>query len=870
MGALAPVSPWMPEDDLLLKNAVEAGASLESLAKGAVKFSRKFTVREIQERWHSLLYDPIVSAEAAFHMIEFERSESTFPSKFSRAGNTKENKCLSGKRKAESVHSCYYALRKRIRNEPFNTMDLGFLTAPTDNNYMGNEDDLFSGHCMLGDPVSNHFQLQESNLDIMHHPFPQIGDDNAAHAFHAQFQKTVLEDYPMEQDNVHKETPHIHGENMSHSRNGSVIEEFGSKELAVNSDQVHGCSKFGEDHVFSSPIPECGMSFHNLEFSSPLPEMPIWRTVEGVSSPIIPVNMHTGDLFSLPGDGDTKNTCLSEYDIHRDSNLKLEIPCAEMKNTAASTEGYLAELSNSLLNFTNEEELLFTDDGKDAIDKSYYDGLSSLLLSSPNDANQNHVERATEPESSIAPDYLINKSGASHGKLDEDRGSHYSGDAIGDSDVQFHTSASISNPHFPELSAGVIICTLNTEDPEIPYNDDVVFTNHLHPKSFSSIARQNFHDVGKPNSSTVKEFSKDPKTSEGGPVLMQRDLEKTGHSHVSSHMIRSQLRPEISSLHPVGDRGVKFGLPSGSSTQSSMSIACCGSSQINSANAGTETLKPAKLKEETPEEVPVRHFNHNAADSSMEMPAVAPDGYKCYSQTNANDVKQDLCAPTRIQKHHASHANSGSTGIMSSEHGIDHPLSDPEEPPIESDDDVPYFSDIEAMILDMDLDPEDQDLYSSEEVSRYQHEDMKRVIMRLEQGAHSYMQRAIASQGAFAVLYGRRSKHYIKKPEVLLGRAADDAIVDIDLGREGRTNKISRRQATINLDKGGSFYLRNIGKCSITVNDKEIAAGQSLNLTSSCLIEIRGMPFIFETNQTRVKQYLDGLIQKNQTQKHQL
>lgn len=38
--------------------------------------------------------------------------------------------------------------------------------------------------------------------------------------------------------------------------------------------------------------------------------------------------------------------------------------------------------------------------------------------------------------------------------------------------------------------------------------------------------------------------------------------------------------------------------------------------------------------------------------------------------------------------------------------------------------------------------------------------------MRLEQGAHSYMQRTIASHGAFAILYGRYSKHYIKKPEV--------------------------------------------------------------------------------------------------------
>jgi len=38
--------------------------------------------------------------------------------------------------------------------------------------------------------------------------------------------------------------------------------------------------------------------------------------------------------------------------------------------------------------------------------------------------------------------------------------------------------------------------------------------------------------------------------------------------------------------------------------------------------------------------------------------------------------------------------------------------------------------------------------------------------MRLEQGAHSCIQRAIDAHGAFAILYGRHSKHYIKKPEV--------------------------------------------------------------------------------------------------------
>ncbi|KAG5531602.1 hypothetical protein RHGRI_026273 [Rhododendron griersonianum] len=52
-------------------------------------------------------------------------------------------------------------------------------------------------------------------------------------------------------------------------------------------------------------------------------------------------------------------------------------------------------------------------------------------------------------------------------------------------------------------------------------------------------------------------------------------------------------------------------------------------------------------------------------------------------------------------------------------------------------------------------------------VSRYQHEDSKRKIRRLEQCAQSSLQRAIASQGALAILYGRRLKYYIRETEVL-------------------------------------------------------------------------------------------------------
>uniref|UniRef100_A0A2P2JHG6 Uncharacterized protein LOC8275810 n=1 Tax=Rhizophora mucronata TaxID=61149 RepID=A0A2P2JHG6_RHIMU len=795
MGALAPVSPWIPEDDFLLKNAVEAGASLESLAKGAVRFSRRFTVQELQERWLSLLYDPIVSAEAAFHMIEFEQPAS---SKLSKAGNPKERKGSYGKRKAESVRSFYYALRKKIHNEPFNSMDPTFLVAPSNCNYIGNEEAPLSGHCMLGSAVSNHLGLQESDLDIVRNVFPQIGDDAADDAFHSQFEDTIQEDFLVEPNIVHTEIPYLVGENQS--QNEPVPDKLCQhKEFPVTGDSV--LSDFHGDQVLRSQNPECSSSYLELEYSSHVPVMPIWREVEGISEPSVPVDLSLGekdlqskDIFSLPGDDDTKNA----YDnVRTNSNSKPGIPSEELKATA-SAEGYLAELSNSLLEIANDEDPMFPDvDGKDVIDKSYYDGLSSLLLSSPNDVNQDHLLNVNEQEPSVAADHLKNDSGVCSKKLDNYGESCCSGGAV--LRVQFPLSATPSNPQLPELSSGVICCVLNTEDPEIPCNDDVIFSNDLCHKSVASMARQNFLDADKQKFSSVEEFSSIQKTSLGDTLSVHRNLENPGTSHRSSQMIGSQVLPKVSLTHPVGDIGVNPGVKfefSGSKSNHEMAGNTYGGSTPINSVSNIEALGPAKWKEHKTETAVVKQTRNNSTDALTEKPAIGSEGFKCFHYANASCFKSDIDARARIQNLHASNANQGCIDCAALEQ-IVAPMSNPDEPPIESDDDVPCFSDIEAMILDMDLDPEDQDSHFNEEVLRYQHEDAKRAIIRLEQCAHSCMWRAIASHGAFAILYGHHSKHYIKRPEVLIGRATEDVAVDIDLGREGRANKISRQQVSL-------------------------------------------------------------------------
>lgn len=49
-------------------------------------------------------------------------------------------------------------------------------------------------------------------------------------------------------------------------------------------------------------------------------------------------------------------------------------------------------------------------------------------------------------------------------------------------------------------------------------------------------------------------------------------------------------------------------------------------------------------------------------------------------------------------------------------------------------------------------------------------------------------------------------------------------------------------QALIKMETDGSFFLKNLGKTSISVNGKAVATGQSLGLTSSCLIEVCDFP----------------------------
>ncbi|KAL9464578.1 hypothetical protein AB3S75_002229 [Citrus x aurantiifolia] len=711
MAALAAsVSSWIPEDDILLKNAVEAGASLEALAKGAVRFSRKFTIQELRDRWQSLLYDPVISAEASARMVEFELSAS---SKSIRSGIGMDAAEFTPKRKVETVRRLYHALRKKICIQPSNSPNINILGSPNRNGSIcdgvacqGNHETRVVSS-MLGDCVQNRFEFQEMDIDLL----PCATQDNNF------AQESVAHDV-FEQKIKHENPTHIMGEALVDFENCPSFEGMGP----------------------SNTLPEGDTSFHSLGCSSPQPRTPLWKTIEDMPAPAMPINLSH-----------------------------------EVK------------------------------DVKDTIDKPCSNHNTPILLSSPkSNAHQEDV-----PDTKLPGTCLAIPDGSSLAELEVTVVQSPSGKGnqhdVCSSDVKVPSSSLFRNFQSHDHPEREMECILNSEDPEIPCNDDFI-----PGKVITSSAVQALHKEVSDLAPSFTTWKKNEKK------LSLRKEDNSSPSFTASQMGGSDLFPG-SRHNQLFSGGVK-----------SKSLDVISPAGVPK-NAENDHADPSQCR------------SRLATPKSSAQAAVEQDSFSAFNVTD-------------LQLHASSSTNPSTLGQEAS---LDHEES-------ESDDDIPYFSDIESLILDMDLCPDDWDQCFSKEVSRYQHEDTKRTIVRLEQCAQSAMQRAISYQGALAIFYGRRLKHYIKTTEIILGRATDGIDVDIDLGREGRANKISRRQALIKMEQDGSFFLKNLGKSSIFLNGKEIATGQAGSLSSSSLIEIREMAFVFEINHKSVREYVANATKRNQ------
>ncbi|OMO84548.1 hypothetical protein COLO4_21978 [Corchorus olitorius] len=737
-------SSWIPEDDLLLKNAIESGASLEALAKGAVRFSRKFTVRELQDRWHSLLYDPVISAQAAAQMIQVELSAPNLNSKSNKIDHSVENG--SAKRKSESIRRLFYAMRKRACNQFLaNSSDVSFLESPNNNDCI--MQDQF-GFCELGvNSVNNGSQEDDLKLTLNKDCFGEKVEN-------------------LEQNDALKQSPHVTGEVTVEFEHHSVIEE-------------------------TKP--------YSMEYSPQQPDMPLWTTMEDVPVAVMPINGDPGDqgqdaegTILHPEGVDGNKVCSSGYGTVPPELISKD--GYEMNTSSVISVGDLAD-TDALLNF----------DG-DTLDRSCYDSVNSLLLNSPNDVNKDDASKTKEPETYISVTSPGTAEAACPANLEEipDQQSH-SGQGeqlvISCPEINLPSTTAVSDPHSPELHVDVTCCMLNSEDPEIPCNDDILLGD-----AFPLSVEEKCHKMGGEQALSSANLL----GSKEEPSLIKKE-DNLAQCFPTSKMIGPDDLSESS-------QGVKSEIRDAQSRQAQNSM-----------------VDPSRLKA-------TQAFPNSAINGA----AKEEPSHECNTEVMPTYAETSSIVDTVLEPE----ANPSTSDCVE----------------YESDDNAPSFSDVEAMILEMDLCPDDSDSFLSREVARYQDEHAKRRIVRLEQCARSAMQRAIASRGALAIFYGHHMKHYIKETEVILGRATMDVDVDIDLGREGRANKISRRQALIKLEDG-SFSLKNLGKSPIFINGKEVHNGQMMGLGSSSLIEIRDMTFVFETNQNHVKRYLAKLNQKNQEKK---
>ncbi|KAK7262918.1 hypothetical protein RJT34_30499 [Clitoria ternatea] len=713
MDPVEDLPPWVPEDDLLLKNAVEAGASLESLAKGAVRFSRRYSVAELRDRWRSLLYDGDVSAAASVSMANLELSRANG----SGAKEGSNEGVGGGKKKFQSLRKQFHAMRKRLRRyrEGWESSNNAFCDdVGVERNGVGCE--------------GNEGVLIEGNLGC------DVGG------------------------------------------------------LVVNSDSLVGY----------------GVGVGSM----------MWKSIEGVSVPDLGVQVGVGS------------------ESHGSQGRRL-LSHGELDNAGEDVADSLLDLPNS------DGGIIFMDldDGKDvtAVDKPCCDNVDSLLVSSSPceiQGNNDEVGEVQKKDAEAKP--ALPSGSSSAGRLEvaanPSSSSHGDQNFVSDSGNDVGLSAAAQNPS-AELSEVYMICVLNTEDPDVPCNE------------FIDVSIVASHRVALKPQPIVKEVGYlEPGTSNQRRNETERNVKKEdnlSHSFTARTVIQGLAANVNSCYTPVGVVP-KAEIPGRNS------IAAVSSNTVN------VNVNPSDSRS-------VRVAMMPASDGHLKQEGIdAPASLEVYAHAKADEGKDLPKSEAKSISLNQEEGNVDDNDDDDDDDGNDNDDYD-------SDNEIPYFSDVETMILEMDLSPNDQDANAGREALRYQLEETRRTIMRLEQSTQSSSRRAIRSRGAFAVLYGRILKKYIKKSEVILGRATDDIPVDVDLSKEGRANKISRRQALIKMEANGSFIIKNLGKGSFFLNGKEVASGQVRGLGASSVIEIRGISLNFEINNKCVRKFLENENERRET-----
>ncbi|CAN6203281.1 unnamed protein product [Urochloa humidicola] len=355
----AATAGWNAEDDVLLKKAVEAGASLESLAKGAVCFSHKFTLQELQDRWYSLLYDSVTSAQASARMAKYEMELSVSdPAKAMKLFNSKAKFFSLCKRKIGSVKNQYYARRKRVCPEPCLSANFGYvITACSCNPTDG------SG-CACGGRHLVH-TVDPSVAVVSDYGFMGGSYSERKHNGNGQFS------FPTEHSDgsmVMDESPHGYsdadqtsGSNIISTDNRSDLsDQFdngakGSKALlGIDQDQDGEKHDQFSGHSIGGLLEPGSIKAISQKWSSQEPSIPTWNIVLGVNSPDMLTDMGVGEPNILMLSDDKKMKANVSDSLASEANFDSVIPDSGLDSAMSSEGGFM---HSHLKGFSQIEDL---------------------------------------------------------------------------------------------------------------------------------------------------------------------------------------------------------------------------------------------------------------------------------------------------------------------------------------------------------------------------------------------------------------------------------------------------------------------------------------------------------------------------------
>lgn len=578
---------------------------MESLAKGAVQFSRRYSLTEIRDRWHSLLYDPVVSAEASARMVNLELSKSSGGSKEGLGDGS------SSKRKVESIRKHYNAMRKRVKRHCsqafFDSFDLALKDEMSIEKSVIRDDD----ECLVGNYMEDvKVRKYDTGVSLM-------GGS-------------------------------LHQGVMNHVNN------------------LAGCGNY-------SGLGEVVMSKDAL-----------WKKIEdeAASASAMRVNLSV----------ENENNSV-EARATLPHGLKGKCANDVLKASAARSGEDVGHLSDSLLNMTNQDDLIFVDiDGKDATDKPCYDNVDSLLLSSPceiqgNDASDIRELRKLDTGTKVAMpseswaaglEVVANPSDGNHGDL------HCSSDPGNDA----QSSVAAQSPH-PEHSEGFVICFFNTEDPDVPSNDNIDFSIVV-PLPVTPEPQPIIKEVGCSDSSINNQRKKVPDRSS-----KKEDI--PSHSFAASQIVGPVLVPNINS----GRRPVGVVMNTENPGRNPVSAVSGQTNNIN-INPSHSRFVPAAMMpalDGRPKQK-VKCVNsyilHNL-DRKLVRELIY---YFLLSFIEVVCYKQEIDAPAsaEVYAHPKAGKNKGLPKPEANPFSLDPEGGDDDDSDNDDDNDIPYFSDVETMV----------------------------------------------------------------------------------------------------------------------------------------------------------------------------